>query len=459
MAGQLIAHRWVDLCGAVTSLAYLWLATASETPPVPLVPFFGALAVAWVALLALMAHFRGDRYEFPVRRMILWCLVFRIIGLVAQPVLEDDHYRYLWDGRSFALTGSPYTNAPADHFDDPTLSASFERVLDGINNPDIPSLYPPMAELLFLVSYWIAPGEFIAIKLLLILADLATLLLLLKLVKPRYALLYAWCPLLIQETAFTGHVDTLGVFFLVAAIYARTRSQFLWVPVYLALAIATKFLAVLLLPFLLLRVRMREWALLVPVLGILYLPLAVARGPGEGSGFAHFLAEWEFNSTGFALLANFGGPVFAKIVGAACVGAVCIALLVREHQGRTGSCSPPPTIPRGDLLLICFFLFAPVVNPWYLLWLLPFVCVYPSAWGIAALAAVSLCYAHGLFLVDSAVAAYHHPAWVRPAELGLIAVCTALWRGWSSESVRHYRPGRGQIARWLRAGIARSRAW
>lgn len=431
MAGRLSSHRLLDLCGGVTSLAYLWLATASHSPPVPLVPFFGALAIAWAALLALLAHFRDETRPFPLRRMILWCLLFRVIGLAGEPVLEDDHYRYLWDGRSFALTGSPYGDAPADHFDDPAVSERFVQVLDGINNPDLPTLYPPVAESLFLLGYRISPGQLLPIKLMLVLADLASLFLLLKLVKPRFVLLYAWCPLLIQETAFSGHVDSLGVFFLIAAICARVRERAYQVPVYLALSIATKFVAVLVLPFLLFRARKTEWALFLGVFGILCLPMAGFAG-GDSAGLTSFLAGWEFNSTLFALLAGWSSPLVAKLVGAMFVGGLCIALLYREHRGSPSG--PSRTIPRGDLLFAGFFLFAPVVNPWYLLWLLPFVCVYPSAWGVAALAGVSLSYAHGLFLADSALPAYHHPDWVRPAELGLIAICVVLWRWWSSSN-------------------------
>jgi len=434
MADRLSSHRLLDLCGGATSLAYVWLATASHSPPVPLVPFFSVLAIAWVALLVLLAHFRDETRPFPLRRMILWCLLFRVIGLAGEPVLEDDHYRYLWDGRSFALTGSPYGGAPAEHFDDPSVSEPFVRVLDGINNPDVPTLYPPVAESLFLLGYWISPGQLLPIKLMLVLADLGCLFLLLTLVKARHALLYAWCPLLIQETAFSGHVDSLGVFFLVAAIWARMRERPYQVPVYLALSVATKFVAVLLLPFLLLRARKAEWALFLVVFGMLCLPMAGFAG-GSGVGLTSFLAEWEFNSTVFALLANWGGPFVAKAVGAAFMAGLCIALLYRERHG--GSFGPARAVPRGDLLFAGFFLFAPVVNPWYLLWLLPFVCVYPSAWGVAALAAVSLSYAHGLFLADGALPAYQHPDWVRPAELGLIAICVVLWRWWSPANLSH----------------------
>lgn len=73
-----------------------------------------------------------------------------------------------------------------------------------------------------------------------------------------------------------------------------------------------------------------------------------------------------------------------------------------------------------------FFLLSAVVNPWYLLWLLPFVAKNPTATGVTALVAVSLSYAHGLHLPDSNLAPYQVAAWVRPAEIGAVLLA-ALW--------------------------------
>jgi hypothetical protein len=80
-----------------------------------------------------------------------------------------------------------------------------------------------------------------------------------------------------------------------------------------------------------------------------------------------------------------------------------------------------------------------VVNPWYLLWLLPFVALRPSAAGITALIAVSLAYAHGLNLGEESLGAYEHPAWVRPMEI--IAVLLAL--GWDLQRRLPHLKGNG----------------
>jgi len=42
--------------------------------------------------------------------------LFRAIGFFAFPVLEDDIYRYLWDGRQTVVNGNPYLQAPSDFF-------------------------------------------------------------------------------------------------------------------------------------------------------------------------------------------------------------------------------------------------------------------------------------------------------------------------------------------------------
>jgi hypothetical protein len=429
MARELIipssTGRWVDLCGVVSVLAYGWLAWASHQPPVPLAGLFVVITVAWGALGIVMLRSLMAGEPIPLARVLAWGLVFRAIGLLALPILEDDFYRYLWDGRSSALTGNPYRDAPMSHFADSSIPGTFQRVLDRINNPHIPSIYPPMCQLVFVAGYWLAPGELLPLKLAFVAADLATLVLLWRLVPPGGVLLYAWCPLLIQETAFSGHPDSLGVFFMVAALFAGACGRQGIGAVVVALAVASKLFAVFILPFLLLGMRLRHLALFSVILGLAYLPFALPGASNESAGLFTFVASWEFNSTLYALVAAAAGPAIAKCIGGLTV-ALSIACLLWQENSRRSALSG--AVPRGDLIFGVLFLVSPVVNPWYLLWLLPFVCARPSAWGIAALFAVPLSYAHGLFLPD--VPAYHHPDWVRPVELAIVALGLAIDLSW-----------------------------
>ena len=67
----------------------------------------------------------------------------------------------------------------------------------------------------------------------------------------------------------------------------------------------------------------------------------------------------------------------------------------------------------------------PVVNAWYLLWLLPFAVIRPSAWAWTASVAVLLSYVTGLNLNDLQMDPFGHPFWVRPVEYGVILLAMA----------------------------------
>ena len=89
------------------------------------------------------------------------------------------------------------------------------------------------------------------------------------------------------------------------------------------------------------------------------------------------------------------------------------------------------TVPRGDWVFGVFFLLSAVVNPWYLLWLLPFVAIFPSIPGVTALVVVTLSYMHGLNLPGTNLGPYEHPNWVRLVEIaavGIAALVQVYWR-------------------------------
>ncbi len=174
--------------------------------------------MAYVGLFLLLPK-TLSRTDF--RLIVVGAILFRAIGFVGAPIYENDYFRYLWDGRTFAVTGSPYGKAPAESFGDDTLAAPFPEILSQINYPDIPTIYGPVTELSFLLAYYVSPGALWPLKLFYIAADLATLWLLANLMPfSRNLLLYAWSPLLIKEVAFTAHPDVLAAACMVAAALA-----------------------------------------------------------------------------------------------------------------------------------------------------------------------------------------------------------------------------------------------
>lgn len=405
--------------GVVTALAYTWLSVASwGHTEVPLSLFGVLFGTAWAALAALLLLHRPFPKE-KLRLLVGWALLFRVIGLVGEPLLEDDHYRYLWDGRVFAIESSPYGSPPLRYFGDPEIPERFQEILSEINHPDLPTIYGPVCQYAFLLSYWMAPGEVFPLKAILILSDLATLWLLAGLTSPVGLLLYAWNPLLIKETAFTAHPDSLAVFFMVAALALRRRGRVSAASVLAALAVGTRLHALILVPFLLVGMARsrRAWLLFAGTLGALYLPFLLG-GDGE-IGLGEFARYWEFNSFGYGLLVATVPPWIARPTAGILFLFGYGWLFLRWR--RSGSTSIP-----GEWVYGLLFFLSPVVNPWYLLWLLPFVAIRPSIWGIAAMAAVGLSYVHGLYLPGWDLAPYHHPIWLRPLEWGSV-ILAGIW--------------------------------
>ena len=103
-----------------------------------------------------------------VGRLIFWAVVFRLCGLIGGPFYEDDFYRYLWDDYLFATAGTPYGVAPEDLFIDQTVPLALQAALNEINHPELPTIYGPTTEFVFLLGYWLQPGGIATLQSLLI---------------------------------------------------------------------------------------------------------------------------------------------------------------------------------------------------------------------------------------------------------------------------------------------------
>ena len=172
--------------------------------------------------------------------------------------------------------------------------------------------------------------------------------------------------------------------------------------------------ALALVPIVLMRAKVRHWLCFAGTLLMLYVPFAVTGGTDLDS-LVVFAREWEFNSAIFGLLTTVLAATHAKFVLAAVCGALWLWYYRRERRDGTA-------VPRGDWVYGVLLAAAPVINAWYLLWLLPFAAVYPSRWAWTASVAVLLSYITGLNLNDYDLQAYGQPWWVRPAEFGAIGL-------------------------------------
>ena len=405
----------VHLAGGLCLLGYAVLAWYSQGRlSEPSLTGFFAL-VAWVSLPLLVAFYWSARrdIEIPFAALFLWAVAFRLCGLVGAPLFEDDYFRYLWDGYRFAQDATPYAAAPAEYFSHSDVPTLFQRILDQINYPDIPTIYGPTTQLLFLASYVLSPGSLLPLKVLLVALDLLLIVLLRSLCRTRYLLLYAWCPLVIKEIAFTAHPDILGVALLMSALLAHGRGWRTFAGAFLALAVGAKVFALLLAPFILAGRDLGSKFAFALVLAILYAPF-IWQGHTEFTALQIFAREWEFNSAVYDLVSLWLDPQAARFL----LAGVFVSFLIVYWYRYIGR--GEPSIPRGDWIFGLFLILSPTINPWYLLWLLPFAVIYPTAWAWVSAYAVLLSYVTWINLGNYSLDPFAHPWWVKPVEFGLI---------------------------------------
>ena len=405
--------RHVDAVGLWCALGYAALAVLARQPGEPDLALFFLLA-AWTGLpvFGLYLYFRRRGDPFPVGRILLWAVVFRICGLAGGPFYEDDFYRYLWDAYRFATAGTPYGAAPEQFFVDPAVPLLFQGVLDGINYPELPTIYGPTTQFVFLLGYWLQPASVTALQAILIAVDLATVVLLLRLTRPANVLLYAWCPLVVKEIAFTAHPDGAGACLLLAAIVLARSRRWPAAAVCLGLAAGAKTFGLVLAPLVLARARVPHWILFGVTLAALYGPFAL-RGGTDLASLQVFARDWEFNSALFGLLATVAPRFEARLVLGFAFTAIWCYYFWYTRRGAHG-------IPRGDWVFGALLASSPVINPWYMLWLLPFAAVFPSVWSWTASVAILLSYVTGLNLQDYEMHPYAQPLWARWLQFGLV---------------------------------------
>jgi alpha-1,6-mannosyltransferase len=327
--------------------------------------FLISLAVAGIAYLLAIREFfftpRFPRHVIVIGLVLaaLWHLQF----LRLPPGPDDDIHRYVWDGRVQRLGYDPYEVVPGD----PAFSSLHTSETRTLNHPDVPSPYPAGAELFFRAVTAIYESTF-ALKVAFVLCDFAIVLLLLDILRRsqqgmHWVLAYAWNPLLATEVAGSGHIDIVGALLLLVSFAALGRRWRAVGAVAFGLAIAVKFLPIVLLPLYWKRIRLRDGILAILVVALLYVPFLKRESIPIGS-FGTYVQSFRFNDLVFATLERVAAPQL--VAALAVLAGFLIAIRLRSGSPELSSAAFAWSM-AGSLLC------APVVYPWYLLWMLPFL--------------------------------------------------------------------------------------
>ncbi|MYB05377.1 MAG: DUF2029 domain-containing protein [Gemmatimonadetes bacterium] len=389
--------------------AFGWLDAVAMPLPRLLLPTAAFLCYAAAGLSATRT---GTSNGTPIALIWAIAVLARLVLLPLPPELSDDIYRYLWDGHVLGQGINPYAHPPAHD----ALAAIRTPWHGEINHPDVPTIYPPLAQLLF-AAVAVTGGGVLGAKALWLGFDLGCGLLLQRIATrtgrdPAPVLVwYLWSPLLIVETAWSAHFDPVGLFLLAALILlagSRGRDPG-WrraggLGALLAAATTVKLAPAAALPALIRRHGWTTAAAFAAVCAALYLPFAGAGPAALTEGLRTYARHWSANEGAFALIgALVGDPVQARIVAAALVLGVVAYVTWRGFS-----------IERALLWIIgAGLLLSPTVHPWYVLWVLPMAALRDSRpflllgglaflgyWGLASYEATGV---------------WPQPAWTRAA--------------------------------------------
>jgi len=347
-------------------------------------------------------------------------LAARLVLFASTPMLEDDYQRYLWDGAVTAHGANPFSVSPltARGFRPETelgrLAVAAGPVVGRINHPDLKTVYPSVAQAAFALAHLIRPWSLTAWRALILVCDLATLALILALLRgtgrsPLWSALYWWNPLVLKELFNSAHMDALVLPFVLLALLLAMRGRHIVAGASLALAVGAKIWPVLLLPLLLrpLAAKPRRLAVALLVFGALLALLAmpVLLGGLDGdSGFAAYAARWQTSSAHFPALQSLyvlllgwldvhDAPVgfLARMTIALTLGGLACALGVKRIAGADN------LIGRASLVVAALVLLSPAQFPWYAVWFAPFLAFRPWA-GFLVLTATAPLYYMSFYL-------------------------------------------------------------
>jgi len=359
--------------------------------------------------------------KYTLGLVIFFSILFRLIIFPGELIHENDIYRYIWDGKATLHGINPYKYAPADVFmydngyvddyydddDEVTIKAKTFTEMDKQNlevlvglrdeNPifynrighwQVPTIYPPTAQILFTIPVWVNGYSITLMKFFFVVFDIASFFLIIGLLNhfhknPSMSIIYGWSPLVLFEISNGGHYDSIPIFLTLLSIILYVKRRQWGGTCILALATLSKFFSGVLLPILVNPLKKRFILFFGFVILIFYYPFIIwdqAGIDGVFQGFITYNRQWSYNSSVFALIyillenisADLTQTLMPSKIVAGCLYLIALAVLMIKKNK-----SDLDIVHKCFWALAILFIINPVADPWYFCWVMPFLCFFP----------------------------------------------------------------------------------
>lgn len=369
-----IEKRYVCLlvAGVLLELAYAAVFTAGGGRALTQAVVIAAQCLFYLIAAALTLSLKGEGRRQEVRWIIAFALLFRLTLLPLTPAAGA--LRLRWDGKIQSAGFNPYQYPPANSLFSPIRTPAEAR----LEHPDLAAVAPPLAEMVARWDFNLTAGQRRE-KVLYVGFDFLIMALLLAELRRRQlprvrVLLYAWAPLDVLEVAGHGHGLTLAIFLtLLALCWLGRRDRVAGLA--LVGAVFSGYAAWAAVPVWFARARRHAWPWMVPLGALIWLPYIFVQ-QHVAFPLVHNLAAWLARTRGVNL------------------GLLAKAAQVPLAHLRPGWALLPPTMAaigasllwrRQESLLVAAaaivaaLLLGPNLFPWYALWILPGLVLFPTA--------------------------------------------------------------------------------
>lgn len=387
-----ISTIYISIIYLLTSTGYFFLPEGANAFP----GFIFLYTIQFIGYFILIWKIREGQ-SLNLKFFIVLAIVLRILLVFSPPIIEDDYWRYLWDGRVLAHSLNPYAYAP----DNPYYDSLDIFYRSKIGFKEFGTIYPPISISIFAIAHLIKPDSLLILKLILTIFEILSGVIVWQWLKLRkqnveWSLIYFLSPLVLKDIANSGHLDSIAVFFSTLSFYLLARnlsavknrfSSSLWVWISFAMAVGSKLYPLILLPLIIRfdKNRIKGFCLFIFIIGLFYLPFLSAKSEML-DGTKAFAKYWLFNASLFRvfsiminpiaealpLASSFRALIEQGLLVKAIVGVMSVSfcIWIAKKTKDAGSLPSALSLSIGSVLLL-----SPVVNSWYVLWILPFVCL------------------------------------------------------------------------------------
>lgn len=404
-------------------MTYLCIAVGiSVTCFLPKQSDFSTLITGYVIAFVGYAYIIYDTREEKFWKYL--AVLLATIPCFAFPNLSDDIYRFYWDGYLTTKGISPYAFTPemTKHIDD------LEAIYGFLNSPTYYSIYPLVSQVIFAISVWFGGNLIISayiIKAIYLLVHLSGLYASLKLARlmsvPTITLcIYYLNPLVLVEGLGNLHAEVMMVTFLAWFMYFFQKTKYINSSVFLGLAVCTKLLPLIFLPYLFFNLESRKkwifFSCFTLTVILLFIPLLAGLNLKEfGSSIDLYFRKFEFNASVYYLLRAIGYSLYGfNLIHALgpILGATIVLIVMKLSWRKNLDFS---TMMKVFFLSFSTYLFlTTTVHPWYLITLVYLTMWtgfrYPMVWSCL------ICFTY----INYALEPYHENLWVVAVEYAIV---------------------------------------